>query len=75
MWLAFFFMMWSIYPLPKLLAKWTVFFGERPQLLGPHCGDVCWGMAGTAVLSLFTSKLKKRAFLAAKIERKGYQLT
>lgn len=32
-------------------------------------------MAGTAVLSLFTRKLEKRAFLAAKIETKGYQLT
>lgn len=75
MWLAFFSMMWSIYVLPKLLAKWPAFFGERPQLPGPHCGDVRWSTAGTAVLGLVTARLEKRAFLAAKGEGRGYQWT
>lgn len=67
--------MWTIYLLPKLPAKWPAFFGERPQLPGPLRKDVRWSMAGTAVLSLFIGRLKKRAFLHAKVERRGYQWT
>lgn len=57
-----FFLMWSIWVLPRLLAKWPAFTGERPQLPGPHCRDVHWSMAGTAVLSLFTGRQRKEPF-------------
>lgn len=66
---------WHFSPWCGLYTPLQSFFREGPQLPGPHCGDVHWSMAGTAVLSLFTGKLEKRAFLAVKREGKGYQLT